>query len=251
MSQRIFLAGASGAIGRRLVPLLRQAGYAVTGMTRSASKAELIRQLGAEPAIADAFDYAATEAAIRAAGPAIVIHQLTDLPAGLDPARMSEAIARNARLREEGTHNLVRAAAAAGVRQLVVQSIAWAYAPGPTPHRESDPLDLGAEGDRAISVHGVAALERWALSGPLPACVLRYGRLYGPGTGSDAAMAGFPAVHVDAAAQAAVLAAGAGARGIFNVAEPSDLVCSDRARDVLGWQATFRAGAALARAGGA
>lgn len=246
MSRRIFLAGASGAIGRRLLPLLVQAGEQVSGMTRSAAKADLISGLGAEPVVADVFDLNATVAAVCAARPEIVIHQLTDLPAGLDPSRMREAIARNARLRDEGTRNLARAAFLVGARHLVVQSIAWAYAPGRGPHREEDPLDLAAGGDRAVSVKGVAALERWSLSCPVPACVLRYGRIYGPGTGSDAAVTDFPSVHVDAAAHAAVLATRSGATGIFNVAEPSPLVCSDKARDELGWDFAFRAPAGVA-----
>ena len=95
---------------------------------------------------------------------------------------MQEATSRNARIRDEGTRNLVRAAIAAGARRLIAQSIAWAYAPGPEPHRETDPLDTGAEGMRGISVRGVAALENRTLnSPPLEGLVLRYGRLYGPG----------------------------------------------------------------------
>src|SRR5690349_3470737 len=159
MSQRVFLAGASGAIGRRLIPLLVQAGYQVTGTTRSRDKKALIRDLGAEPVLADAFDYDGLLAAVCLARPSIVIHQLTDLPAGPDASVMSAAIARNARLRDEGTRNLARAAFVAGARQLVAQSIAWAYAEGREPHRENDPLDLAASGDRAVSVKGVAALE--------------------------------------------------------------------------------------------
>ena len=81
----------------------------------------------------------------------------------LEPGRMAEAIARNAHIRDEGTRNLLTAAAAAGARRVVAQSIAWAYAPGPEPHRESDPLDLGAVGSRAVSVRGIAALEYWIL----------------------------------------------------------------------------------------
>ena len=106
---------------------------------------------------------------------------------GLEPGRMAEAIARNAHIRDEGTRNLLTAAAAAGARRVVAQSIAWAYAPGPEPHRESDPLDLGAVGSRAVSVRGIAALEYWILnSPPLAGVVLRYGQFYGPGTGVDA-----------------------------------------------------------------
>src|SRR3954467_10601318 len=106
------------------------------------------------------------------------------MPPGLDPTRMPEAIVRNARIRSEGTRNLVQAALAGGARRCIAQSLAWAYAPGAEPHREEDALDLASEGLRAITVHGVSELERWALSSAaLEGVVLRYGQLYGPGSG--------------------------------------------------------------------
>lgn len=239
MAYRIFLAGASGAIGRRLVPQLLDAGYAVTGMTRQAGKAEELRALGAEPVIVDVFDAGALSQAVLAAKPDIVIHQLTDLPSGLDPARMGEAVVRNARIRAEGTRNLVEAAKAAGARRLIAQSIAWAYAPGPQPHSESDPLDADAEGNRGISVGGVIALEKAVLNAPLAGIVLRYGQLYGPGTGAEAP-AGASPVHVDAAGHAALLALDRGNSGIFNVAEPNQAVSTRKAVEELGWRADFR-----------
>jgi len=186
MSYRILLAGATGVIGRRLIPLLRRAGHEVTGTTRSAAKIAALRDLGAEACVVDVFDAAALSQAVAAVRPEIVIHQLTDLPPGLDPSRMSDAIIRNARIRDEGTRNLITAAIAAGARRLIAQSIAWAYAPGPTPYIESDPLDVEAEGNRAISVGGVASLEHQVLNAsPLLGIVLRYGKIYGPGTGTD------------------------------------------------------------------
>jgi nucleoside-diphosphate-sugar epimerase len=237
---RIFLAGASGAVGRRLVRLLTGAGHQVTGTTRSPANAAELSRLGIEPAIVDMFDAQLLSRVVMAARPEIVIHQLTDLPPGLDPAQMGEAIVRNARVRDEGTRNLVDAALAAGARRLVAQSIAWAYAPSSEPHVESDPLDAAAEGDRGISVRGVIALERWVLnSPPLRGVVLRYGRFYGPGTGRDGPY-GAPALHVDAAAQAALLAADKDVSGIFNIAEDDGHVATDRARDELGWSAAFR-----------
>ncbi len=188
-AKQIFLAGAAGAIGSRLVPLLLSAGHDVTGTTRSAAKVAQLRELGARPVVVDVFDYAALREAIGAAHPEIVIHQLTDLPKDLDPAHMGAAIARNARIRTEGTRNLVAAAVAAGARRLIAQSIAWAYAPGNEPHSESDPLDVAAQGDRGVTVRGVVDLEERALqSPPLAGVVLRYGQLYGPGTHADAAV---------------------------------------------------------------
>jgi nucleoside-diphosphate-sugar epimerase len=239
MAYRIFLAGASGAIGKRLIPLLREAGHNVTGTTRSAAKAEALRALGVDVAVVNVFDAEALSRALVSARPDIVIHQLTDLPKGLAPDRMAEAIVGNARIRDEGTRNLVKAAIAAGAGRLVAQSIAWAYAHGAEPHSESDPLDVGAEGDRAVSIRGVVALENWTLhSPPLAGVVLRYGRLYGPGTGADQPVS--PALHVDAAAHAALLALDHGAPGIFNVAEPSHAITTEKARVTLGWYPDLR-----------
>ncbi|TPN82677.1 NAD(P)-dependent oxidoreductase [Mesorhizobium sp. CU2] len=239
MGYRIFLAGGSGAIGRRLIPQLLAAGHQVTASTRQAAKAEDLRKLGADPVVVDVFDRAGLRDAVAATRPEIVIHQLTDLPAGLDPSRMGEAIAGNARIRDEGTSNLVDAAKAAGARRLIAQSIAWAYAPGAEPHAETDPLDSDAEGGRAVSVGGVIALERHVLeASPMTGIVLRYGHLYGPGTGTDTGAD--PALHVDAAAYAALLAVEKGAQGAFNVAEPSDHVTTDKAARELAWDAGFR-----------
>ncbi|TPI31684.1 NAD(P)-dependent oxidoreductase [Mesorhizobium sp. B3-2-1] len=239
MAYRIFLAGASGAIGQRLVPQLLAAGHQVTGTTRNTDKAARLEALGVEPAVVDVFDAEALMQAMLAARPDIVVHQLTDLPAGLDPSRMAEAVVRNARIRDEGTGNLVAAAAAAGVRRMVAQSIAWAYASGPEPHAEADPLDGGASGNRGISVGGVIALETAVLDAPFAGIVLRYGQLYGPGTGANTA-AGASPLHVDAAAHAALLALDNGAPGIFNVAEPNGAVSTRKAAEELGWRADFR-----------
>jgi nucleoside-diphosphate-sugar epimerase len=186
----IFLAGASGAIGRRLVPLLRAAGHRVFGTTRDPAKAEALRRLGAEPVVVDVFDARALSDAVAAARPEVVIHQLTDLPPGLDPARMAEAGPRNARIRSEGTRNLVVAAREAGVRRLIAQSIAWVYAPGPPPYADAPPA---------------------------------------PGS-----------VHVDAAAQAALLAVDRGRPGLFNVAEPGGPALVEKAVRELGWDPAFR-----------
>jgi len=236
MHYRIFLAGATGVIGRRLEALLRDAGHHVTGTTRAASKADSLREIGVEPVVVDVFNAEALTRAVAAAKPEIVIHQLTDLPRGLDPAKMDEAIRRNARLRTDGTRNLVDAAVAAGVRRLIAQSIAWAYAPGREPHAESDPLDVDALGIRAVSVGGIVALERAVLDAPLEGIVLRYGQLYGPGTGTDAATGASP-LHVDAAARAALLAVERGAPGVYNIAEPNPHVSCEKARTELGWRA--------------
>src|SRR6185437_9982428 len=138
--------------------LLLEAGHEVVGTTRSAGKAESLRAAGIEPAVVDVFDAPALSRALSQAHADIVIHQLTDLPPGLDPSRMVEGARRNARVRVEGTRNLVSAMLHTGVHRLIAQSIAWMYAPGNEPYAEGDPLDLEAEGTRATSVAGVAAL---------------------------------------------------------------------------------------------
>ena len=240
MTLRIFLAGAAGAVGRRLVPLLVDNGHHVIGTTRSASKADALATMGIEPVVVDVFDESKLAQAVLNARPDVVIHQLTDLPAGLEPSRMPEALGRNAKLREEGTRNLVRAAHLAGVPRMVAQSIGWAYAAGPEPQREEDPLDLGASGDRGVSVRGVSALEKLTLnSPPLVGVVLRYGHLYGVGTGIDLRPASMP-LHVDAAAFAALLALGPTEHDVYNIAEPNAQISSARAVSDLGWRDDFR-----------
>src|SRR5262245_35296678 len=122
---RIFLAGASGAVGRRLVPLLIRAGHDVTGTTRSAETGKELERAGVTPAVLDVFDAQAVSDAMRAGRPEIVIHQLTDLPREFDEAAISASYSRNARIRTEGTRNLVAGARAAAVRRFIVQSIAF------------------------------------------------------------------------------------------------------------------------------
>ena len=240
---KIFLAGATGAIGKRLVPLLLKAGHRVTGTTRLAAKGEALRAAGVEPAVVDVFDLQALSAAVLEAHPDIIIHQLTDLPPGLNPSQMTEGTQRNARMRSQGTQHLVAAALGAGVHRLIAQSIAWMYAPGKEPHSEDDPLDIDARGTRAITVAGVATLERLTTSSPpIDGVVLRYGHLYGPGTGASTAEA--PALHVDAAAAAAVLALGKAQRGIYNIAEPSGYLSTEKAQRELGFDAGARLNAA-------
>ena len=240
MSEKIFVAGAAGAIGAALVPLLIDAGHDVYGSTRRADRASALQARGVTPVVVDVFDAAALRAALVRIAPTVVIHQLTDLPPDLDPKRMAEAAHRNARVRTEGTHNLVAAALAAGARRLIAQSIAWAYAPGAVPHTEEQLLDLGAEGTRRVSVGGVAALEHSVLGAVgLTGTVLRYGQLYGPGT-ANAEPKGASPVHVEAAAWAAVLAMQHARGGIFNIAEDSPEVSSEKARRELGWRASLR-----------
>jgi len=241
MGLRIFLAGATGVIGRPLIRLLRGAGHSVVGTTRTMEGKTVLEALGVEATVVDVFDRDALAQVVKGAGPDVVIHQLTDLAAGLDPKVQEETLKRNARLRREGTANLVRAARAAGVKRLVAQSIAWAYAPKELPWREGDPLDVDATGLRAISVRdGVVPLEAAVLDqGDFDGIVLRYGQLYGPGTWSREPTGTAP-VHVEAAAHAAFLAVARGRPAAYNIAEPGGAVAIDRAVSELGWRPAFR-----------
>jgi nucleoside-diphosphate-sugar epimerase len=236
---KVFLAGAAGAIGRRLVPLLLDAGHKVTGTTRSTATAKELERAGVTPAVLDIFDAPKVAAAVAAAAPEVIIHQLTDLPRVFDQARVVAAYAANARIRTEGTHHLVAAAQAASVRRFIAQSIAFAYAPGGEPHPETDPLNL-ADPTRATTVRGTVEMERQLLSASgFDAIVLRYGLLYGPGTWYERATPR-PALHVDAAAQAALLAMTRGTTGVYNIADDDGVVSIAKARSELGFDPHFR-----------
>ncbi|MES2007650.1 MAG: NAD(P)-dependent oxidoreductase [Pseudomonadota bacterium] len=243
MTHRVLVAGASGAIGTALVPLLIEAGYTVFGSTRRPDRAKKLEDAGVTPVVVDVFDVVALRDALGRIAPHSVIHQLTDLPYGLDPARMAQAATANARIRDEGTRNLVAAAISAGSKRMIAQSIAWAYRPGGTPYDESCALDIDAHGPRGTSVRGVAALERHVLeTAPLTGTVLRYGQIYGPGTGCDVP-AGSSPLHVEAAAFAALLALERGTSGIYNIAQDDAEVTSAKAKRELGWSQDLRSGA--------
>jgi len=235
---KVFVAGATGVIGRPLVGLLRAAGHEVTGTTRSADKLAEIKKLGAKGVVVDAFDADKLKWAIVAANPDVVIHQLTDLPDVSDPARMAAVREKNSRLRIEGTRNLMDAAKAAGVRRVIAQSIAFVYAPGEGARKETDPLDA-TEAQR-VTIEGVKGLEQAVLSTPgIDGIVLRYGRLYGPGTWFDKpGSAG--SLTTGAAAQAALLALTRGAPGIYNIAEDDGAFSVEKARRELGFDPAFR-----------
>jgi nucleoside-diphosphate-sugar epimerase len=236
----IFVAGASGAIGKRLCRILVKDGWSVVGTTRYAEKKSMLEEIGVEPVIVDVFDEKILTDAIHKAQPEIVIHQLTDLPFGLDPEKMEEALIRNARLRETGTRNLVTAATQAGATRMIAQSIAFVYEPGQTPYMEESPLLNFEDPAYGMTAKAVASLEQQVLEAPFEGVVLRYGLLYGPGTGFDQAVPDFPPVHVDAAAKAASLAIINGTPGIYNVAEDTGIVNSKKAADLLRWNAGFR-----------
>jgi nucleoside-diphosphate-sugar epimerase len=244
---RVFLAGASGVIGRRLVPQLVAAGHTVVGMTRRPERAEELRAAGAEPAVCDVFDAEALRRTVVASQPEVVVHELTDLPANLDPRRAKEAYARNDRIRREGTSNLVAAAVAGGARRMVAQSIAFVYRPeGDAIKTEDAPMWDDAPEPFTDSIAAVRQLEDMVTGADgIEGLVLRYGFFYGPGTGyaSDGSMAAmvrkrrfpvlgkgagvFSYIHIDDAAAATVAAVERGAPGIYNVVDDDPAAVRD------------------------
>jgi nucleoside-diphosphate-sugar epimerase len=234
---KIFFAGASGAIGRRLVPLLIAAGHDVTGMTRSPDGARQLETAGVHAVVADVYDPDGLRRAVVDACPDAVMHQLTDLPHVLDEKELAAQYPRNARIRIEGTRNLVAAAKAATARRFIVQSVAFAYAPGKQPYVEADPLNV-ADGPRVVTVRAAADMEQQVLNSGMGPVVLRYGLFYGPGTWSEGP-ARKPSLHIDAAAQAALLALTC-EPGIYNIADDDGTVSIEKARRALGFDPAFR-----------
>lgn len=178
---RVFLAGASGVIGRRLVPLLVQAGHVVGGMTRSRSKMELLSQLGAEPILCDVFDRDALIQAVRDFKPDVILNELTDLPD--DVTMISQHADLNARIRTEGNQNLIDAARQNGSPRILAQTVAWQLPEGP-------------------DARAVAELERSVLAEG--GVVLSYGQFYGPGTYNEHQVPAEPRVQIDRAAELTV-----------------------------------------------
>lgn len=209
--------------------MLVEDGWHVIGTTRFPQKAASLHAAGVEAIVVDVFDERKLIDAVTHARPDVIVHQLTDLPPGLDPEKMAEGRIRNARIRDIGTRNLIAAAVACGVGRMVVQSIAFAYAPGTMPYHEESPLGVAS----------VASFEQQVMDAPLVGIILRYGKLYGPGTGFDTPPSEAP-VHVDAAADAARRAATRGTGGIYNIAENDGTVTSEKAVRELGWSAAFR-----------
>jgi nucleoside-diphosphate-sugar epimerase len=239
---RVFVAGSTGALGRRLVPLLVSGGHQVIGLTRSPEHAEWLQRAGATAVIGDALDKEAVMKAVVRAEPEVVVHELTAFSKlGTNLRRFEHEVAETNRLRTEGTDVLREAALAAGANRLVAQSFAgWTYARGGSPVKtEADPLDphplppMQAAID-ALRHHEGAVLDA---DGPLDGIVLRYGTWYGPGTffaqdglyvreirrrrfpivGDGTAVWSF--VHVDDVARATIAAIERGKPGVYNIVD--------------------------------
>jgi nucleoside-diphosphate-sugar epimerase len=229
---RVFVAGAAGAIGRQLVPMLVAAGHEVVGTTRRTDRAQWLRSVGAGADVLDVYDPDALRAAMVDARGEVVIHQLTDLSQGFAPGEL----AKTARLREIGTRNLIDAALVAGADRFIAQSGAWLYAEGPEPHDETHPLRSPSADARDAPLRAVIELERLVTQTPgVIGVVLRYGFFYGPGTAWEPDTAPWPKVSVAAAARAALQAVDRGPAGIYNIVDDDASISNARARRLLGW----------------
>lgn len=236
---RIFIAGASGAVGRPLVRQLAAAGHEVTGMTRTPEKAAGLRELGAEPVVADALDREAVMAAVRAARPEVVVHQLTAI-GPMSTRNLDAAFKTTNRLRTEGTDHLVAAARAAGARRIVGQSFApWSYKREGSPAKAEDaPLETDPPKHVEETLAAIRHLEAGVTGAEgLEGIVLRYGGFYGPNTsmtegseqfelirkrkfplvGNAAGVWSF--IHIADAAEATVAAIERGKPGIYNIVD--------------------------------
>ena len=245
---RVFVAGATGAIGRQLVPRLVAAGHEVTGMTRSESKLAMLRELGALPVMADALDPDQVAEAVGRARPEVIVHELTAIGA-LDMRHFDRDFARTNRLREEGTDYLLSAGHAVGVRRFVAQGVAgygmYMRSGGPV-KSEEDPLDATPARDMRETLAAIRHLEQAVLEADwTEGIVLRYGAFYGPGTSLAPGQEQFELVrrrkfpvvgdgggvwsfiHVADAAVATVAAIEHGSRGVYNVVDDDPAPVAD------------------------
>jgi nucleoside-diphosphate-sugar epimerase len=235
---RVFVAGASGAVGRRLVPKLIERGHEVVATGRRPEKLDGLRALGAETVVMDGLDPASVGEAVAVAEPEVVIHQMTALAGMSDLRHFDAGFARTNELRTRGLDHLLAAADAVGVRRVVAQSYTgWPNqrAGGPV-KTERDPLDPDPPKHQRRSIEAIAYLERAVTSAaPIQGIALRYGSLYGPGTSMSEEYASlirarklpvvgggtgiWSFVHVDDAAAAAVVAAEGGPAGVYNIVD--------------------------------
>lgn len=232
---RVFIAGATGAIGRRLVPLLVQHDHHVIATTRSANKTGLLRSLGAEPVILDGLDAATVGEAVARARPDVIVHQMTALAGRPDMRHFDRWFAATNVLRTKGTEHLLAAAQASGVRRFIAQSYAgWPTTnQGPGPSTEADPFEPHPIAEQREAHDAIVFLERAVTRAPLEGIVLRYGALYGPGASESLVeivrKRQFPIIgsgagvwswlHIDDAASATLAALDHGPSGVYNIVD--------------------------------
>jgi 2-alkyl-3-oxoalkanoate reductase len=232
---RVFVAGAGGAVGKRLVPMLVARGHRVTGTTSRPESAEAIRRLGAEPVVVDGLDAIGIGQAVARAEPDAIIHEMTALSGAPDFKHFDRWFALTNRLRTEGTENLLAAAKASGVKRFVAQSFTgWSNSrAGSWIKTEDDPLDPHPVKEQTETLAAIKYLERAVLEAPLDGIVVRYGGLYGPGSSEKLVeilnRRMFPVIgdgagvisstHIDDAAGGTLAALERGRRGIYNIVD--------------------------------
>ena len=262
---KVFVAGATGALGRQLVPMLVAKGHEVTGMTSKHSKQDLVRSLGARPAVADALDPEAVAQAVAQAEPDVIVHELTALSGAIDLRHFEKTFALTNRLRTEGTDHLLAAGRAVGVKRFVAQSFAgWPFArTGGSIKTEDDPLDAAPPDAVRSTLEAILYLEE-AVTGATwtEGIALRYGGFYGPGTslglpdgeqlemirkrkipivGNGAGI--WSLVHIEDAATATVAAIEHGRRGVYHIVDDEPVATKEflpGAAEVLGARRPMR-----------
>lgn len=223
MAETIFLAGATGVVGEPLSKALVKEGYTVYGTTRSPERAKKLVEMGVKPVVLDVFDAQAVSDAISQAKPDVVINQVSSLPKGLKEDEMVEGLKRDAKVRVEGTKNLIAAAEKAGVKKFINQSFLF-YAPTKKQITEDDVLVTEQDEFFGESVKAYKELESRTLAGKFTPVVLRFGWLYGGKSGFDSSIENYPSVNVDIAVDAVVRAVKAPLNGLYNIAEESPMI---------------------------
>ena len=239
-NKKVFIAGASGVIGIRLCKMLVDSGWDVYGTTRSEKNIELLKGIGVNPVVIDVYNADKLTEVLTSIKPKIVYHQLTDLPDGLDPDKMQDALESNAKLRDIGTRNLVNASIKANVEKMIAQSIAFVYETSDTPHNEESALLNFEDPVYGTTSRAVASLEEQVLNAPFTGIVLRNGLLYGKDTGFDNPVDFVPPVHVDAATHASLLALNHDKNDIFNITDDDERVITSKAKELLNWNPEYR-----------
>ena len=267
---RVFVAGATGAVGRQLVPVLTKAGHAVTGMTRTSEKARWLRELGAKPVVCDALDAKAVAQVVENEKPDVIVHELTALSGSTDLRNFGKTLATSNNLRTVGTDHLLAAARRSGVRRFIAQSFCgWPYARTAGPVKtENDPLDPNPPQEMQPALSAIKYLEKTVVdAAPIEGVVLRYGAFYGEDTGVfdgsfleqirrrrvpliGGGTAWWSFINTADAAEATALAVARGRSGIYNIVDDDPAPVAEwlpAVADMAGAKAPLRLPSWLAR----